>query len=67
MEQVLAHRERPNRRRVVYDYLIKWLGYGHEHNTWELEDHLPESLRAKYWRDHTRRVERRAAEGLINS
>lgn len=37
VETILSHRDRsvPNSSRVIREYLIKWQGYSHEHNTWE--------------------------------
>ena len=37
VETILSHRDRalPNSTRTVREYLIKWQGYPHEHNTWE--------------------------------
>jgi hypothetical protein len=51
VEQVLGHcdvkRGIGNRK----EFLVKWLGYEHEHNTWEPEKHLThsEDLLADYW------------------
>lgn len=37
VETILSHRDRslPNSTHTVREYLIKWKGYTHEHNTWE--------------------------------
>jgi glycosylphosphatidylinositol phospholipase D len=37
VETILSHRDRklPRSRRTVREYLVKWQGYAHEHNTWE--------------------------------
>lgn len=37
VETILSHRDRnvPRSSRMVREYLIKWRGYEHEHNTWE--------------------------------
>lgn len=48
VEEVLAHRYNGKRR----EYLIKWTGYGHEHNTWEPRRHLTDTLVEEY---HKRR------------
>ena len=51
VERVLCHRTRKIGRSVKTEFLIKWLGYGAEHNTWEPEVNLtncPEVL-SEYW------------------
>ncbi len=51
VEDVLQHKELKRGKRTVFQYLIKWKGYGHEHNTWEPEANLkncPELL-TDYW------------------
>jgi len=37
VETILSHRDRklPRSTRTVREYLIKWRGYSHEHNSWE--------------------------------
>jgi hypothetical protein len=35
VETILDHRSRKSGRKTLTDYLIKWRGYSHEHNTWE--------------------------------
>ena len=37
VERVLDHRDRPFRNKSRREFLIKWEGYGPEHNTWEPE------------------------------
>ena len=37
VDRVLLHRERKSGRKVLREFLISWLGYGPEHNTWEPE------------------------------
>ena len=53
VEQVLAHRQRRygKDQQPKVEYLVKWLGYGIEHNTWEPEANVqnaPEKL-SDYW------------------
>ena len=51
VERILAHRQRGKGNAVKTEFLIKWLGYAVEHNTWEPEanaQHAPEKL-AEYW------------------
>ena len=40
VETIQKHREAKRGKRKYYEYLIKWLGYGVEHNTWEPEECL---------------------------
>lgn len=49
VEHVLQHRDRKYGRGVRREYLIKWQGYGHEHNTWEPEKHLNAAAKDSYW------------------
>ena len=36
VERILDKRiNKQSRRRDSVEYLVKWLGYGHEHNSWE--------------------------------
>lgn len=51
VERVLQHRTRKSGKRTVNQYLIKWQGYGHEHNTWEPERHLNKTALDSYWID----------------
>ena len=55
VEKILLHREkkRGRGRKPKREYLVKWLGYNPEHNTWEPEANLsncPELIK-KYWRN----------------
>lgn len=49
VEEVLQHRDVPRGRRLLRQYLIKWKGYGHEHNTWEPEGNLNALALNSYW------------------
>lgn len=54
VESILQHRDRKRGQGVVRQYLVKWLGYGQEHNTWEPERNLTncdEALHV-YWAAH---------------
>jgi hypothetical protein len=50
VEAVMKHREVKRGKRVVKQYLIKWAGYGPEHNTWEPEKHLNKACLDAYWK-----------------
>jgi hypothetical protein len=51
VERVLGHRDVKRGKGTRKEFLVKWLGYEHEHNTWEPEKHLTrcEDLLADYW------------------
>jgi transposase InsO family protein len=51
VETVLLHRQIGRGKRARMEFLIKWLGYGVEHNTWEPEAHLENAGEAlqDYW------------------
>jgi hypothetical protein len=51
VERVLGHRKIKRGKGTRKEFLVKWLGYEHEHNTWEPEKHLTdcEDLLADYW------------------
>jgi hypothetical protein len=49
VESVLQHRDLKRGRRTVTQFLIKWKGYGHEHNTWEPERNLSAESLQSYW------------------
>ncbi|RYC55608.1 hypothetical protein CHU98_g10598 [Xylaria longipes] len=57
VEIILQHR--PNRKRDGFDYLIKWKGWGHQHNRWQSEHDLRHSqdLVTEYWARHGPRPE----------
>jgi hypothetical protein len=40
VETILDHRLRKSGRKTIHEYLIKWRGYSHEHNTWEPESNV---------------------------
>jgi hypothetical protein len=40
IETILDHRDKNTRRKVTREYLVKWQGYGPEHNSWEPESEL---------------------------
>jgi hypothetical protein len=40
VERVLGHREVKRGKGTKKEFLVKWLGYEHKHNTWEPEKHL---------------------------
>jgi hypothetical protein len=42
VETILSHRDRrlPRSRKTVREYLVKWQGFAHEHNTWEPAENL---------------------------
>lgn len=51
VESILAHRQRRQGRKAWTEYLIKWSGYGPEHNLWVPDSnllHAEQSLK-KYW------------------
>ena len=48
VERVLMHRQSSGKK-PVFTYLIKWQGYGPEHNSWEPESNLPRELIDEYW------------------
>jgi hypothetical protein len=35
VDELLDCRKRRQGRKQITEYLVKWAGYGHEHNTWE--------------------------------
>jgi hypothetical protein len=49
VEAVLKHRLVRRGKRHVKQYLIKWAGYGPEHNTWEPESHLNQACLDESW------------------
>ena len=49
VERVLTHEVRGSHTRPQKFYLIKWLGYGLEHNSWEQEKNLRSEVLKEYW------------------
>ena len=50
LDRVLDHRIKKKGRGQVREYLVKWKGYGPEHNSWEPESSLIETTHLKdYW------------------
>ena len=43
IERIVDHRSTKHGRRTVHEYLIRWLGYGPEHNSWEPHANVAES------------------------
>jgi RNase H-like domain found in reverse transcriptase/Reverse transcriptase (RNA-dependent DNA polymerase)/Integrase zinc binding domain/Chromo (CHRromatin Organisation MOdifier) domain/Retroviral aspartyl protease/Integrase core domain len=57
VERILTHRERKYGKTLRKEYLIKWLGYGPEHNTWEPERNLHcADLIKEYWLEESTRL-----------
>ena len=61
VERVPAHEIRDSCTRPQKNYLIKWLGYGLEHNSWEPEKNLSLEVLKEYW-DIVARSEERLAQ-----
>lgn len=58
----LLDRRRDPSRRLGYQYLVKWEGFGDEHNTWEPESNvrrhmISDSIPSSLTRTHSRKVE----------
>ena len=51
VDRVLDHRDRWRGRKSVREYLIRWTGYGPEHNTWEPQSNMAGATEAiaAYW------------------
>jgi hypothetical protein len=54
VERILIHRELKLKKGIKREFLIKWVGYGPEHCTWEPEAHLQNAQEAlhDYWEMH---------------
>lgn len=68
VESILDHRFTNNKREHV-SYLLKWLGYGQEHNSWEPETNVancPELI-GEYWQRIARAAGIGAVAGLQDS
>jgi hypothetical protein len=48
VEYILDHRDRRYGRTARREYLIKWLGYGPEHNSWEPSSHVTDVAIKEY-------------------
>ena len=50
VEALLSYRDRRvGRGRTKREYLVKWLGYGSEHNTWEPESMITQTAIDEFW------------------
>ena len=52
VEHVCMHREQrwgKTKKKVRRSYLVKWLGYGDEHSSWEPEPNLNAACLQEYW------------------
>ena len=49
VERILKHRTRKHGKKQITEYLIRWKGYGPEHDLWQDDvDNTPELLK-EYW------------------
>ena len=68
VEAILDFRERKRGNRAHKEYLIKWQGYGHEHNTWEPERNLNcLELINEYWAAQHRHANKRKTRDASRS
>lgn len=50
VDLILAHRERKRGKGIRREYLVKWTGYGPEHNSWEPERSMSDLIAYQtYW------------------
>jgi hypothetical protein len=69
VEALLDHRDKRTRSRVLTrEYLVKWTGYGPEHNTWEPERNLDNCAQrlTEYWRLRAVMQQQRAPKGVLD-
>ncbi|XP_017792268.1 PREDICTED: flocculation protein FLO11 isoform X2 [Habropoda laboriosa] len=67
VEKILAKRFNPKKR--CSEYLLKWEGYGHEHNTWEPAEHVAtcKHLLEEFERNLAKQKELKAAQQQGNA
>ncbi|XP_076759921.1 chromodomain-containing protein chromator isoform X2 [Xylocopa sonorina] len=67
VEKILAKRFNPKKR--CSEYLLKWEGYGHEHNTWEPAEHVAtcKHLLEEFERNLAKQKEIKAAQQQANA
>ncbi|XP_043248089.1 proteoglycan 4 [Colletes gigas] len=67
VEKILAKRFNPKKR--CSEYLLKWEGYGHEHNTWEPAEHVAtcKHLLEEFERNLAKQKELKAAQQQANA
>nr|XP_033340428.1 serine-rich adhesin for platelets isoform X2 [Megalopta genalis] len=67
VEKILAKRFNPKKR--CSEYLLKWEGYGHDHNTWEPAEHVAtcKHLLEEFERNLAKQKELKAAQQQANA
>jgi Chromo (CHRromatin Organisation MOdifier) domain len=65
VERVLDHRDKRVGRKTVREFLVRWQGYGPEHNTWEPQSNMNNATVAisEYWQLVTTKSEATNAAG----